>query len=323
MTDMHIAIAGFGNVCENAHIPALKRLNFKVVGVFDLSEERLSKARLYGFDVYNDIDEMIKKSNPQVLLISTPPSSHRYLIEKAIKSGLDVICEKPLCITLKEFDEIADLSRANDKVVFTVHNWKYSPAVSKMIELSKIISPIKYIWWNTLRKKPSTSAGSQWRVDKTKSGGGIIFDHGWHVIYILKEIVCSEAFDVYPYFIFSDLDIDEVADVRILYQNGGIGDIHLSWHSPVRKNSALCYGEKGWFEFCDDRIFYETPQGSGSFVFDEKMSSSSAHPLWTESIYSDFLKAVADRRYAEINLKEAAECIRVIEMSYKKFSNIA
>lgn len=319
---MRISIAGFGAVCEKAHIPAIKDISkFKISGVYDLSDERLKAVKsLIGVNAYSNLDEMIDKEKPDCLLVSTPPSSHKDIIIKALDKGINVICEKPLCTKLSDFDEISDASRANDRIVFTVHNWKYAPAISKMIEISKEIAPIKYISWHTLRKMPSVTAGSQWRTNPDISGGGIIFDHGWHVFYILKEITQSEFLDVSPRFAFDDKNIDKVCDLRILYQNGAIANVHLSWESTTRKNSCLCYGKNGWFEFLDDRIVYETPTGDGVYVFDEKLSSSSAHPSWTYNLYLDFLKALDNRKYAEANLKEAAECIRIIEFSYIKSS---
>lgn len=318
---MKLSIAGFGSVCENAHIPAIKNLNLlKISGVFDIYKERRDYASsLLNTTSYDSFDEMIEKEKPEVLLITTPPSSHKEYIIKALHKGINVICEKPLCTTLAEFDEIADSSRGTKKVVYTVHNWKYSDALKKMIDISKKIAPIKYLSWTTMRKKPS-SAVSNWRVDPSISGGGIIFDHGWHVFYILKEIFSSDFYDVFPYFIFNDKKVDELADIKIVYRNNGVANIHLSWLSPTRKNSCICYGENGWFEFLDDRIFYETKDGSGVYIFDEKISSSSAHPIWTEMVYKNFLLSLNDKKIFEENLEEASQCMRIIDKCYRKFN---
>lgn len=318
---MKISIAGFGSVCENAHIPAIKNIaNLKISGVFDLSKDRREHALSFiNTVVYDNFDEMLEKESPDVLLITTPPSSHKEYILKALNKGIDVLCEKPLCIKLADFDEIADISRGKKRVVYTVHNWKYSDALKKIIEISRDIAPIKYLSWTTMRKKPS-SAVMNWRIDPSISGGGIIFDHGWHVFYILREIFLSDFYDIMPYFVFNERRVDEVADLKIIYKNDGIANVHLSWLSPSRKNSCICYGENGWFEFVDDKIFYETKEGSGVYVFDEKISSSSAHPLWTEFVYKDFLISLNDRELFEKNLEEASQCIRIIDKAYRRFN---
>lgn len=313
---MRVAVAGFGAVCENAHLPALKKLGFDIAGVFDISEKRREDALSYGFSVYDNAERMIDETKPDFVLISTPPYSHKAIIDIALRRNVNVVCEKPLCLNMKEFFEIKSLSEKYNRIVFTVHNWKYAPAVSEMFEICSRISPIRYLSWYTLRKSPSITVSSQWRLDPSKSGGGIIFDHGWHVIYIVKNMLNSQSINLSPHFVFNDSKIDEMVDLRLHFANGSIADIHLSWRSPVRKNFVLCYGEKGWFEFNDDVIVYEDISGSSKIVFDEKISASSAHAQWTEKMYLEFLKAVENKEYALKNLEESYECIKVIELSY-------
>lgn len=318
---MKISVVGFGVVCENAHLPAIRNIeNLVISGIFDLSEQRREHAKsITNASVYDSFERMIENEKPDILLITTPPASHKDYILKALSMGIDVICEKPLCTSLADFDEISDSIRGNRRIVYTVHNWKYSQQLKKIIEISKIIAPIKYLSWITMRKKPS-DAISNWRMDPNISGGGIIFDHGWHVFYLLREIFSSDFEDVLPYFVLNDKKIDEVADLKIVYKNGGIANVHLSWLSPIRKNSCICYGENGWIEFSDDKIFYDTKNGSGVYAFDEKISSSSAHPFWTEMVYKDFLASLNDRSLFEKNLEEASHCIRIIDKSYRKFN---
>lgn len=312
-------VVGFGAVCENAHLSLWKELSdlIRPVGVFDVSSDRRDKAKnLIGINVYDSFNIMIEKEKPDFIVITTPPKTHKDFIIQSIKNNIDVLCEKPLCTSLVDFDEISDYVYANEKIVYTVHNWMYSPHIIKIKEIAKKLGELKYLSWQTLRKKPSVSASHNWRQDKNISGGGIIFDHGWHVAYILKNIVNSEFLRIEPYFEFNN-EIDEVCDLRIVYQNGVFANVHLSWNSPIRKNTFFAYGKNGYMIFNDDKIEYNDLDGNMDvFYFDSKISQSSAHPLWTKNIYLDFLKAVDDRKSFEKNFDDARECIRLIEYSY-------
>ncbi|MEF3280460.1 MAG: Gfo/Idh/MocA family oxidoreductase [Elusimicrobiota bacterium] len=318
-----LAIVGFGAVCENAHAKALNELKDIItpVCVFDLSKERIKKAvEILKVVGYESLDEMIEKEKIDVALVSTPPSTHKDIIIKLLEKGIDVLCEKPLCVNLSEFDEISDAVYSNEKIVYTVHNWKYSPHILKIKELIPEIGELKYVEWKTLRKNPSQSASYNWRIDPRLSGGGIVFDHGWHVIYILNSLIGKRICDINAQFDFTQNLIDEVADLTLVYEDKTIANIHLSWKSCLRKNFIFAYGSKGILIFDDDIIKIEKKDGEKiEFSFDEKLSASSAHPLWTKYIYMDFIKAIDDRGKFEENFDEARQCIKTIMAGYKYY----
>jgi len=317
-----LCIAGFGAVCENAHIPVIKKLNerFLIKGVLDTDEKRRKKAaELLKANTYSDIDEMLSKESPDSMVITSPPSSHKEIIIKALDKGIDVLCEKPLCTNLRDFKEIEREVSKSGKVVYTIHNWVYSPHILKINDFIKEIGEIRRINWETLRKKPSVSASSNWRIDPHIAGGGIIFDHGWHVIYIIKSMINNDFDDVDAFFVLNENNIDEIADFRIEY-GSVIADIHLSWRSAIRKNIMTAYGDRGTLLFDDDRIILNLENGEKKeHFFDEKLSQSSAHPLWTEKVYIDFYDSLKNREKFELNFNQSLECISIIERAYESF----
>ena len=180
-----ICIAGFGAVCEGAHIPVIKELKDKYLlkAIFDVSKDRIIKAKeLFKINVYDNLSEMLEKEKPDAIVIATPPSSHKEIILKALSFGVDVLCEKPLVTSFSDFREIEEKLSKTQKIVYTVHNWIYSPHIIKLREFIDEIGKIRRVNWETLRKMPSLSTSFKWRIDPKIAGGGIIFDHGWHVI---------------------------------------------------------------------------------------------------------------------------------------------
>jgi predicted dehydrogenase len=317
-----ICIVGFGAVCENAHIPVIKELkeNYILKGIFDVDKERRKKAsEICGVNVYDNLLQMLEKEKPNCLVITTPPSSHKEIILKAIERGIDVLCEKPLVTNLEDFKEIQKFVNKTSRIVYTVHNWIYSPHIIEIKKFMDEIGSVRRINWETLRKKPSQSASSNWRVDPKISGGGIIFDHGWHVIYIMRSFIGKSFTDVNPFFLMNESGIDEVADFRIEYEDV-VSDIHLSWRSPIRKNIMTAYGDGGVLVFDDEKIYIYKENGEvKEHFFNEKMSQSSAHPIWTKNVYIDFYNSFKNRKKFEENFDEALECIMIIEKAYEKY----
>lgn len=317
---LNLGVIGFGAVAENAHSLAIKNLDkyFKVVSVFDIDRERMLKARdIFKARDFSSIDELLNDGSIDAVVITTPPKTHKDIILKALKRGINVLCEKPLCINLKEFQEIEGAIRESGKVVYTLHNWLYSPHIIKIKEFVSGIGKINYIRWETLRKSPSKTASYNWRMDVKMAGGGIIFDHGWHVLYIIKSLVGKNHSRVSVDFVMEN-GIDVISDLRIVYDDV-ISNIHLSWKSCVRRNHLLAYGEDGIVIFDDDNVvFIDKNSNTQRYNFNEKISASSSHPLWTEKVYLDFYNALnGDRKIFEENLNQVKECIEVISKAYE------
>ena len=113
--------------------------------------------------------------------------------------------------------------------------------------------------------------------------------------------------------------MDEITDLRIEYGDA-VADIHLSWRAPIRKNVVTAYGEKGVILFDDDRVLVSFGDGElKQYIFDDKLSASSAHPLWTKKTYIDFYESCYDRKKFEENFNQAKECITIIEKAYENY----
>ena len=64
-----------------------------------------------------------------------PPGSHAALIERALQSGLHVLCEKPLFSRLSDARPVAAASASAGRIVHTVHNWLKAPICLKISAL--------------------------------------------------------------------------------------------------------------------------------------------------------------------------------------------
>ncbi len=114
----------------------------------------------------------------------------------ALAAGAHVLVEKPLALSLGEFDELAALAAEKQRVLMCVHNWKYAPAYAaarEAIEAGRL-GAIRFISVDRLRTEPAGAGGSggKWRASAA-SGGGILIDHGWHVFYLMNWLLGGET----------------------------------------------------------------------------------------------------------------------------------
>src|SRR5688572_15947485 len=127
------AIVGCGKIAD-AHVEEIRKIGYgaTVVGVCDregLMAEQL--ATRYGIPAHFDsVTEMLERTRPHVVHITTPPQSHLALTRAALAAGCHVYVEKPLAMNLAEAQAlVAEVTAAGKKMTL---GWEYlfdSPAL--------------------------------------------------------------------------------------------------------------------------------------------------------------------------------------------------
>ncbi|MEA3403984.1 MAG: Gfo/Idh/MocA family oxidoreductase [Armatimonadota bacterium] len=78
----------------------------------------------YGDTVW---EEIIAETQPDVLVVATPDDLHYQPIIAALSHGLDVITEKPLCLTLEQAEEVIAAAQQAERIVSCDMHKRYDP----------------------------------------------------------------------------------------------------------------------------------------------------------------------------------------------------
>lgn len=266
--------------------------------------------------VYAAHAEMISTEKAlDALIVATPPLYHADAVLAGLKAGLPVLCEKPLTLDESAFEAIRSESEARHLTVYSVNNWAYSPQWSRLLEVSSSgrLGAIRHAEIRVLRTKPSVSAlPGDWRKDPAISGGGILVDHGWHNLYLLRRLLGPETRLVSA--VLSPGAVDEVA-TAMLAAPGATGTMHLSWKAGERSNAAFVAGERGTAELRDDLLLVRADGNEEAIRFPEKLSAGSAHPEWLAAMWPAFESERSGRGRGD-NLAESAFCLESIRAAY-------
>src|SRR4030042_5901402 len=126
-------IVGGGHIVNHRHIPVFKKLkDVEVFAVCD-KEEAFAKrtAEQFGIGSYfTSLSEMLKEKI-DIVDICTPPRTHYSLAIEALEAGRHVLAEKPLAMTVKEVDDMIDVSKRKNVKLCVVHQNLFNPAVQK------------------------------------------------------------------------------------------------------------------------------------------------------------------------------------------------
>jgi len=221
MKEYGIGIIGFGFM-GRTHTYGYRTMPFyyenlpfstKLIGVCTKNIENALKAKEeFGFEIaVNDADQLINRSDIDIINICTPNESHKDLIAKALKAGKHVYCDKPMVVNCNEAVEVLEILQANPEASSLTSQiafqFRFFPSVmhaKQMIDEGKIgrILSFRTCFLHSSSIDPNIPAG--WRHADNEQGGGVLFDLGSHlfdiVYYLMGEYksINVEKFVLYP-----------------------------------------------------------------------------------------------------------------------------
>jgi predicted dehydrogenase len=125
-----VGVVGCGDVSEK-YLPDLAACPFvELVAVCDVAEPRARWAaeRFAVPAWYLDVDEMLARTDFELLINLTPMRLHALFSLKALRAGRHVLSEKPIAITLPEADQLMEEAARRSLKLFGAPNSVLSPA---------------------------------------------------------------------------------------------------------------------------------------------------------------------------------------------------
>lgn len=134
---MKAALIGAGQIARQ-HLACLKSLpEVQLVGICDLSAAAAeAAAERFGVPAwFVDHREMMEKVRPDVVHVTTPPTSHFRLAMDALKAGMHVIVEKPATPTLEELELLASQAKKAGLHLIEDYNYQFNNATQRILQL--------------------------------------------------------------------------------------------------------------------------------------------------------------------------------------------
>ncbi|GCF92860.1 oxidoreductase [Enterococcus florum] len=221
MKPINFAVIGYGGMGSyHVHtIMAKEPEKIRVIGTYDISEIRQSISADDGYYCYESFEEVLADTTIEAVLIATPNDTHKELSIQAMKAGKHVVCEKPVAMNTKEFDEILSVSQKTGMHFMVHQNRRWDPDFLIVQELYRN-KQIGEIFQIESRVQGANGIPGDWRHLK-KHGGGMMLDWGVHLfdqlLYLTGSPIKKIDADL------SDILGDEVDDgfhCFIIFENG-------------------------------------------------------------------------------------------------------
>ena len=207
----------------------------------------------YPIQGYGSYDEMIgaNASLPEdqklgYVLIVTPNHVHFDPAMKAIKAGIPVFCEKPLCLNLKEANALVKAVRKASIPFGVAHTYlgHWTSRLSRYIVRAGLLGEVRWVdssylqGWLATKLEATGQMQATWRTNPKLAGGsGCGGDIGTHALMQLRFV--------------TGLDVNQVAAYLETFVEGRMLDDHFTIYCRLSNGgkalvraSQICIGHK-------------------------------------------------------------------------------
>ncbi|HDJ89596.1 MAG TPA: Gfo/Idh/MocA family oxidoreductase, partial [Thermoprotei archaeon] len=289
-----------------------------LIAVVDIIEERAKiAAEKFGAKYFfTDYRKILDRDDIDIVDICTPTYTHREISVEAIKSGKNVLCEKPIALKLRDADEMIRAAEKNDVKFMVAHCLRFWPEyvrAKKLLEEGVIGEP-------RIARAYRYSSFPEWapwhkRIDM---GGGVFVDMSIHDVDFLRWSI-GEVEKVYARggtYLYEDATSHDYTHAILYFKNKAIGFVEGSWIMPkgFRFTTYLeIAGEKGLLTV-DNRF------PSSLYIYKHGGRETSSIVFNDDAYYlevKEFVKTVIEDREPPIKGDDAKKTLEVVLATVK------
>ena len=313
------AVVGYGSACNmgRAHANWMNETGRIVtVAACDVDPARTAAAEkdLPGIETFNDIDDLLKESDAELVVVVTPHNTHAELAIKALNAGRHVVVEKPMSITTAEATAMIEAAKNSRVTLTTFHNRRHDGdfmAIKEIVEKGTIGDVFHIEAFGGGCRHP----GHAWRSDKTVSGG-CMYDWGAHFVDWILNLIPEKMDNVTGFFhklVWHGVTNEDQAQAIIRFENGAMADFQISSIAWIGKPRWRILGTKGAILDHGGGSFKLATQVDGIRVEGDVKYKESTWPLYYVNLAAHLLNGAP----LEVTPESSRRVIGVIETAEK------
>ncbi len=292
------ALIGLGGIARQSHLPAFQlepaASRLEIVAAYDAWP---GAEAIGGLPLVTDRAELASLGPLDFVDICTPTSSHLELTLWALEQGWHVLCEKPVALTRAEANRIAAAARAAGRVVMPCHQYRYNPVWQR---LARWLDDGTIGRWHLAEfdvyrlhaDRGASTDATPWRARSAESRGGVLLDHGTHLIYELLD-VAGPPTAVHAWtgrLRHHDYDVEDSAHLLLEFPDR-LGKMFLTWAGQRRENRIRFIGERGTVEWSGGMLLLERDGQVEQFDHSAELDKA-AYARWYADLFAAFAAAM-------------------------------
>ncbi len=248
---IRFAIVGYGNIGTRHAQHINDNPNTELVAVCDKSEAIEAKVP-EGVSYYNNLPQMLKEVEADVLCVCTPNYLHETHTISGLKAGLHTVVEKPMALSTAECDRMIATANDTGKTIFAVKQNRYNEPVQQVKELidKKALGELYMIqvncFWN---RGDHYYQGSDWRGKQNKDGGCLFtqFSHFVDILYYLNGGIANAEGWVKNFAHTHNTEVEDTGSFVLKANNGAIVNFNFTTcsYNQNMEGSITLFAEHG------------------------------------------------------------------------------
>lgn len=333
---LKFAIVGCGRIGKR-HAEHIQN-NGDLIAVCDTEKERADElAKLYSCKQYYSIEDLLQDEKElDVIAICSPNGLHCEHTIKSLRSGIHVLCEKPMALSSYDCGEMIKEAEKVNKRLFIVKQNRFNPPVAELKRLidkgvlGDILSVQLSCFWNRNEDYYKNS----WKGTKELDGGTLYtqFSHFVDLLYwLIGDVKEVEAFGAN----LQHQGIIEFEDTGVIcmkFKNGALGTINYTVNSFEKnmEGSLTVFGSKGTVKIGGqylNELEYQNienfeisglPKGNPANSYGQYQGSMSNH----DKVYENVVDVLQNKGSIATNGFEGLKTVEIIEKVYEGFRRI-
>ncbi|MFI0506998.1 Gfo/Idh/MocA family protein [Streptomyces albogriseolus] len=188
------AVVGLGWAGRELWLPRLtEHTGFDVVAVVDPAPRaRTVLDAAPGVPVHPTADALTARA-VDLAVVAVPNHLHADVAAGLLRRGVSVFLEKPVCLTSREADTLAAAERDGGATLLAGSAAPHRADVGALANLLPGLGRIRHVDLSWVRARGIPQAGG-WFTQRSKAGGGVLFDLGWHLLDTLTSLLGPARF---------------------------------------------------------------------------------------------------------------------------------
>ncbi|MFH1305705.1 MAG: Gfo/Idh/MocA family oxidoreductase [Candidatus Omnitrophota bacterium] len=299
MNKLRVAVIGAGHLGTfhtKVYAAIQKKSRITLVGVCDVKKDVAREvARKYGTRYFTDYHDLIGKVDAVSIVV--PTIMHYVVAKDFLKAGIHVLIEKPITKTLHEADELIRLAKTKKLILQVGHIERFNSAIRAVEPLLRKPRFIECQRLGSTKKK------------KRVKDVGVVLDLMIHDIDIILGLVNSKVKNIEAVGISTVSDHEDLANVRLTFQNNVIADITASRVTKEETRKIRIFQEQSYilldFLHQEALIFHKSPKKLSK----EKVRIRKKEPLKVE--LRSFIDCVRNKKKPVVSGQEGRQALEV------------
>lgn len=310
---LRVAVIGLG-VIGKLHAKIADRTE-NLVAVCDVKKSALSD---YSDKLqYSDYISMLEEVKPDVVHVCTPHYLHCEMTVAALDRGINVLCEKPMCISEAEILTVLEAEKRSDAMLGICLQNRYINSCIKAKEYLRTHKPIYATGQVVWSRDKAYYAQDAWRGKIATEGGGVLINQAIHTLDILQWLVgLPEAVTSFT----GNMTLKNVIDVEdtaLIFAKGQTGFSFYATNGSVKDfpTEITVYTEADTIKIIKDKLFI-----NDRLIVTEQTGSYNIKPSYGnkhDTLIGDFYSCVKCGKHFMIDGTEGSKSLRIVLSAYK------